>query len=253
MPDRLVREDILTSDPVNSLSWAGEVFYRRVMSKADDYGRYEARPSILRANLYPLKLDRVSESDVVKWMGECSEAGLVRLYTVENKEYLEIQKFRQRLRAMKSRYPPPPADAREHPPSSADICQQPPADVDNGLLKRSETESESETETEGEEKPPPPPVEVVNTSVTYDIEADLLKSQATLEAICMGAGRDIETAKFALTKYHLNLQKKEEYPKSRAALTAGFKLWLLNEKSDGKKNSANPTTKQATATGHTGL
>ena len=119
MPDRVVRQDILTSDPVNKLSWAAEVFYRRLMSLADDFGRYEARPSLLRASLYPLKLDRVSEPDVIKWMGECSEAGLVRVYTVNKKEYLEILKFGQRLRAMKSRYPVPDG---EHSPSSADIC-----------------------------------------------------------------------------------------------------------------------------------
>lgn len=252
MPDRVVRQGILASDKVNSLSWAAECFYRRLMSIADDFGRYEADPSLLRAYLYPKKLNCVSEPDVVKWMGDCSEAGLIRMYTVNGKEYLQVEEFGQRLRAMKSKYPAPVSN-REQPSSSADICQQPPADVDNGRLKRNESETESETETEGEEKPPPPPVDIGNTSVTYDIEADLLKNQATLEAICMGAGRDLETAKFALTKYHLNLQKKEEYPKSRAALTAGFKLWLLNEKSNGTKKTGTPTTKQVAATGHTGL
>lgn len=153
MPDRVVRQDILTSDPVNSLSWAAEVFYRRLMSIADDFGRYEARPSLLRASLYPLKLDRVSEPDVVKWMGECSEAGLVRTYTVDGKEYMEILKFGQRLRAMKSRYPAPFADTRQHPPTSADICQHLPADdnirqhpLSNDGLKRNESETETETE-----------------------------------------------------------------------------------------------------------
>jgi len=144
MPDRVVRQDILTSDPVNKLSWAAEVFYRRLMSLADDFGRYEARPSLLRASLYPLKLDRVSEPDVIKWMGECSEAGLVRVYTVNKKEYLEILKFGQRLRAMKSRYPVPDG---EHSPSSADICQHLLSSAGRRRLKRNESESETETET----------------------------------------------------------------------------------------------------------
>jgi hypothetical protein len=248
MPDRIVRQDILTSDPVNSLSWAAEVFYRRLMSLADDYGRYEARSSLLRASLYPLKLDRVSESDVAKWMGECSEAGLIRLYAINNKEYLEIQKFGQRLRAMKSRYPSPSA---EHPPSSADRCQQPLSDVDISRLKRNESETESESETE--EKAPQPKIDFSNVTVIYDIESELLNNQKIFEAICMAASRDLETGKFSLAKYHLHLQKNEQYPKSRAALTAGFKLWLLNENTYGKKNGAGSATKQVTPTGHTGL
>lgn len=150
MPDRVVRQDILTSDPVNSLSWAGEVFYRRLMSLADDFGRYEARLSLLRASLYPLKLDRVSEPDIVKWMRECVEAGLIRVYTINDKEYVEILKFGQRLRAMKSRYPAPDGNGG-HPLSSADICQQLPTSAGRRRLKRNESESETESETETKE------------------------------------------------------------------------------------------------------
>jgi hypothetical protein len=141
MPDRIIRADILTSESVDQLSWPGEIFYRRLMSVADDFGRYEGRPSVLRAALYPLKLDKVSEPDVVKWLSECSKAGLVRKYTVDGKEYIEISKFRQRLRAMKSKYPAP-SDTRGHPPSSD--SRQPPETKRN----------ESESETESEEKAP---------------------------------------------------------------------------------------------------
>lgn len=114
MPDRIIRASILMSESVNSLSWPAEVFYRRLLSIVDDFGRHDAKPAILRAFLYPLKLDKVSEPDVVKWMRECAEAGLVRCYQVDNKDYLEIQRFGQRLRAMKSKYPPPPDDNCRH-------------------------------------------------------------------------------------------------------------------------------------------
>jgi hypothetical protein len=150
MPDRVVRADILTSDSVNALSWQAEVFYRRLMSIADDFGRFEARPSLLRASLYPLKLDRVSEPDVVKWLGECSNTGLVRLYTVEGKEYLEILKFGQRLRAMKSRYPAPDGSGG-HSLTSADICQHMLSNVVKRRQKRNESESETESEIETKE------------------------------------------------------------------------------------------------------
>ena len=125
MPDRILRAGILTSEPVNALSWPAEVFYRRLMSIVDDYGRYDGRASILRAALYPLKLDRVSEPDVAKWIGECRETGLIRVYVEQSRGYLEVTKFDQRLRAKKSKWPPPGGQMPAHdsgcgPPSVSD-------------------------------------------------------------------------------------------------------------------------------------
>lgn len=121
MPDRIVRAGILTSDPVNKLSWAAEVFYRRLFSIVDDYGRYDGRAALLRAHLYPLKVDRVSDADVGKWLTECVTAGLVSVYQVSGQPYVEVFKFGQRVRAEKSKWP--------DPPTSADICAQPRADA----------------------------------------------------------------------------------------------------------------------------
>lgn len=106
MPDRIVRSGILTSDAVNLLSWGAEVFYRRLFSIVDDYGRFDGRPPLLRSQLYPLKVDRVSDADVVKWLAECATAGLVSVYQVSGRPYLEVQKFNQRIQG-KPKYPEP--------------------------------------------------------------------------------------------------------------------------------------------------
>lgn len=135
MPDRVVRAGILTSDAVNQLSWAAEVFYRRLMSVVDDYGRYDGRAAIIRAVLYPLKIDRVSDRDVETWMREVAETGLLKVYTVDGKRFVEIAKFDQRLRAKASKWP--------SPLSSADICQHVTTNA-----TESETETESSTDTE---------------------------------------------------------------------------------------------------------
>jgi hypothetical protein len=42
MPVRILREGILTSERVDTLSPAAEVFYRRLMSVVDDFGRFSA-------------------------------------------------------------------------------------------------------------------------------------------------------------------------------------------------------------------
>lgn len=106
MPNRIVREGILTSARVCKLGWAEEVFYRRLMSVVDDFGRYYADHGMLRAACYPRQLNKVSDSDVGKWLSSCSDAGLVRVYPAEDGErYLELEKFGQQVRAKKSKFP----------------------------------------------------------------------------------------------------------------------------------------------------
>lgn len=109
MPDRLVRDSILDSDRVNSLSFGAEILYRRIMSIADDYGRYEARITALKGKCYPVRPnDDITNDMVAGWFDELVGAGLIRCYTIAGKDYLEIQNFRQRLRSMKGKFPPPP-------------------------------------------------------------------------------------------------------------------------------------------------
>lgn len=90
MPSRLIREGILTSDRVDLLDAPAEVFYRRLMSKVDDHGLYDARPSILRTHLYPLRVDRVREADITRWIAACEKAGLIALYAHDGKPYLQM-------------------------------------------------------------------------------------------------------------------------------------------------------------------
>jgi hypothetical protein len=107
MPNRIIREGIITSVPVNTLSWGAEVFYRRLLNVADDFGRFHANTSLLRAYCYPLQLNKVSDSDIAKWLAETRKAGLVRVYRFDGKEILELDKFGQRVRAEKTKFPLP--------------------------------------------------------------------------------------------------------------------------------------------------
>lgn len=113
MPSRILREGILTSERVNLLGWEAEVFYRRLMSVVDDYGRFHAHPALLRAALYPLKLESVGEAAMERLLADVEQAGLVRMYEMGGKRYLEMQDFRQQVRAKESKYPRPP-DAGEN-------------------------------------------------------------------------------------------------------------------------------------------
>jgi hypothetical protein len=98
VPNRILREGILTSERIAKLAWPAEVFYRRLMSVVDDFGRYHAHPTLLRAACYPLQLEKVSDSDIGKWILATEEAGLVRVYPAEDgKRYLELMDFRQQI------------------------------------------------------------------------------------------------------------------------------------------------------------
>lgn len=109
MPNRILREGILTSRRVNRLTPEAEVFYRRVMSVVDDFGRFSADPSLLRAACYPLRLDAVREDAICGWLRDVADAILAVLYTVNGEPYLELTDFRQQKRAVKSKCPDPPA------------------------------------------------------------------------------------------------------------------------------------------------
>ena len=65
----------------------------------------------------------------------------------------------------------------------------------------------------------------------FDAEKLILSNQIEFERICMTAKKKADNAKQSLHKYHLYLEEKEQYPKGKRALFAGFEKWLLNESS----------------------
>lgn len=129
MPARLLREGILDSERVNSLSWPAEVFYRRLMSVVDDFGRFDARASVLRTRLYPVQVERVREKDIAEWLRECESAGLIALYTVTAKPFLYFLGLGS-PRAKVSKFPgPPPQTAATAENTFASKCVQVLSDV----------------------------------------------------------------------------------------------------------------------------
>jgi uncharacterized phage protein (TIGR02220 family) len=83
------------------------------MSVVDDFGRFSANPKLLRASCFPLRLDTVSDADVTGWLQDCIKAGLVAAYEVNGKHYLELEDFRQQVRAKASKFPDPLAHAKQ--------------------------------------------------------------------------------------------------------------------------------------------
>jgi hypothetical protein len=128
MPNRIVRENILSSEAVCSLKWDEEVFYRRLMSIVDDYGRFEGRPELIRTKCYPLQVDQVRVADITRWNAACVKAGLILNYSVDGRQYIQILKFGQPLRS-KSKYPDPDHNCMQM--ISNDFIRKPITDTDS--------------------------------------------------------------------------------------------------------------------------
>jgi hypothetical protein len=141
MPNRVLR-DWTDSETMNRITSQAERFFTRLIMKADDFGCFHANPKLLKAALFPLN-DEIRDIDLAKWLNECANAGLVQVYKVEGKMFLQIIDFGQRLRQSRSKFPQShEADIDSNsPPLSAIVRKSPP---------ETETETEVETETETE-------------------------------------------------------------------------------------------------------
>ena len=105
MPNRLLKEGICTSETINQLTPLAETFFYRLLVVSDDYGRMDARPSILKACCYPLN-DSILPSTVSELLSMLQSNNLIQIYEIDSKPLLQINKWEQRVRS-KGKYPPP--------------------------------------------------------------------------------------------------------------------------------------------------
>lgn len=145
MPDRIIRESICISDTLNQLSDFEERFWHRLIVNCDDYGRFDARPAILKGRLFPLSDGRTLK-DMSNALKKLASVGLVDLYEVDGRPFLCVvtwEKY-QRIRAKRSKFPGPPA--REHMTSNDDKCPRNPIQSNQNpiLCEIRNTEYESE-------------------------------------------------------------------------------------------------------------
>ena len=70
MPNRILKETICTSETIDNLSVEAERFFYRLLVNCDDYGLMDARPRILRARCFPLRVDQISDDDIAGWLAE---------------------------------------------------------------------------------------------------------------------------------------------------------------------------------------
>lgn len=190
MPTRLIREGILTSERIASLNWEAEVFYRRLMSVADDYGLYDARPAILRSALYPLQLDKMSECNIQRCLAACEAAGLILLFARNGKSFLQIRNFGQQIKS-KPKYPLPDDTNLINPSRNNTDLHDSLRSVTNrneSLPPVTKSESESETNTEtntNNEKRKSIPGKAKTLPLSADEVKNYLQGEVNRSALCL--------------------------------------------------------------------
>ena len=121
MPNRIIRESCCTSTNLNQTTLGAECLFWRLMTVADDYGRFEAEARIIKGRCFPIR-DAVSVRQAGWWLQELVKTHLIILYEVNDKRYghfVTWDKY-QYVRAKHSKHPAP---------TSANICSQTTTDA----------------------------------------------------------------------------------------------------------------------------
>lgn len=109
MPNRVIKESSLASRDLNALSDGAERLFWRLLLVADDFGRFDADPHVVKARCFPLKVDRIKTPTVNRWLTEIVTATIIQLYQNGHNTYgffVSWDKHQQK-RALHSKYPNP--------------------------------------------------------------------------------------------------------------------------------------------------
>lgn len=157
MPNRIIKESAFLSDKIANLSdfefrlWVG------LITQADDAGRGDARPAIIKGRVFALR-ERVTVKDIDAALHALAAHGCVSLYTVGGKPYYEFQGWakHQRVRDGKPKYPG--ADDADEPLD--DNSRRVAASCGENPPKSNPIQSESKTKSKGAERADRTPLEI---------------------------------------------------------------------------------------------
>ena len=111
MPNRVIKESINESKGLSEVSFFAADLYKRLITYADDYGRFNADCQILLARLYPRELGVVTVEDIDDALTELIGVGKIGIYTttVKKEVYGAFPHWgdHQRLRESRKKNPDP--------------------------------------------------------------------------------------------------------------------------------------------------
>lgn len=121
MPDRIIRDELLTSERYWNVSDEAKLLYIHLLISADDTARYTGKNFSLRTRCFP---GRSMESVRMETLlTELVDQDLIRLYEVDKERFVFIPRFKQRLRFINSKYPEPPNQINDLVIQKTDLSQ----------------------------------------------------------------------------------------------------------------------------------
>jgi len=106
MPTRYLKSGVRDSESIDKLSPLAETLFYRLLVTVDDFGRFDARPAMIKANCFPIK-DSVSINKCKDLVDELEIKELIVVYVVSGKEILQMCKWDNVPRSKESKYPAP--------------------------------------------------------------------------------------------------------------------------------------------------
>jgi len=135
MPTRYLKPGIRDSESIDKLSPLAETLFYRLLVTVDDFGRFDARPAMIKANCFPIK-ESITINKCKDLLSELKDCGLLLVYQTESKFTLQMCKWDNIPRAKESKYP-----------SMDDTCIQLHASAKHPHTDAPLTETETKTET----------------------------------------------------------------------------------------------------------
>lgn len=146
MPDRVIRDELLTSERYWSVSIEAQRLFIHLLLNVDDVARFSGKNYTIRSACFPGQA--IEPAKVEKLLAELQDIDLIRMYDANNERFIFVPRFKQRLRFTKSRYPAPPQEINDIAPEKTDSSPS-----QDGLKSDSSPQKRSE-EKRREVKPP---------------------------------------------------------------------------------------------------
>lgn len=80
MPNRVIKESICESESLSECSFFAQELYKRLITYADDYGRFNSDTAIMRARLFPREYETITEQDIIDALVELCGVGKISFY-----------------------------------------------------------------------------------------------------------------------------------------------------------------------------
>lgn len=144
MPNRIIKESITTSEKLASLSDFEFRLWIGLITQADDAGRGDARPAVIKGRVFPFR-ERLTVKDVGSSLRALADKGCVTLYEIGGRPYFYFPNWskHQRVRDCKPKYPEPTDDSLRQVAADCGEARQSAAIIQSNPIQ-SESESESE-------------------------------------------------------------------------------------------------------------